>query len=76
MTSLPKYSNCVGDWRFFKGSFRDFSGNGNHGVPTGCNFLKTPDKHVKFSGTDKITVADSAELQPVGSRPGQLHDAQ
>lgn len=63
--NLPKYQNCVLDLRFFLGSFRDYSGQDNHGTPTGVHFEKRPDKHVKFmpTSTDKITVADSSELQ-------------
>ncbi len=63
MTSLPRPSNLVLDHRYFLGTFKDFSGNSNDGVPTGMHFEKHPDTHVKFSGTDLITVADSTELQ-------------
>lgn len=60
---LPKLNNLVLRHDYFKGSFRDESGQGNHGTPTGVHFEKRPDKHMRFEGTDVITVADSAELQ-------------
>jgi len=61
--NLPKQANLVLDHRYFNGSFKDYSGNSNDGTPTTCHFEKHPDKHIKFEGTDLITVADSSELQ-------------
>jgi hypothetical protein len=61
MVILPRYNNCVLDHRYFTGSFRDWSGNDNHGVPTGCHW---ENKFVRFVGSnDLITVSDSSELQ-------------
>ena len=61
--NLPLQQSIVLDHRYWLGSFRDFSRYGNHGVPTGLHFEKRPDTHARFSGSDKITVADSPELQ-------------
>ena len=63
MTSLPRKDALVLDHRYYLGDFSDYSGENNFGVPTGCNFIKRPDKHLRFNGTDVVTVADSPELQ-------------
>ena len=63
MSSLPNKSNIVLDHRYFLGNFRDFSGNANHGTPTGCSWEHRKTDMVRFNSTDVITVADSPELQ-------------
>ena len=63
MTQLPLQSNIVLNHQYFLGSFRDESRFQNHGSPTGTYWNKRPDTHLKFSGSDLITVADSPELQ-------------
>ena len=63
MTDLPRKDALVLDHRYFMGHVNDLSGQGNHGVLTGCRFAKRPDQHLHFSGTDRVTVADAPELQ-------------
>jgi len=62
---LPKLENLVLNHQYFNGDFRDYSGNNNHGVPTGCHFQKKPDKHVIFEkdSADVITIADNPSIQ-------------
>ena len=64
--NLPRYQNCVLDHRYHLGSFRDYSGNNNHGTPhANCYWRHSGEsKEIMFpsNGTD-IIVADSPELQ-------------
>lgn len=62
--NLPLYKNCVLDHRYFSKSFRDWSGNSNHGNPSNVYFQKKPDTHILTSSSSGvIEVADSATLQ-------------
>ena len=66
MATLPKPGNIVLDHRYFLGTFKDFSGQGNHGTPTsGVYFQNTIDgrKGLRFGAAQAVDVTDDASLQ-------------
>jgi len=62
MTTLPSYSNCVLDHRYFLGSFRDWSGNSNHGTPSQVYWSTGKDNLLSFTTYGLVTVADTDVL--------------